>query len=379
MIENSQPETFREKEQLKISYGQFGREEATKSNAAPEALKGSLPILYNKIVEDAKLDKESIQQQIKVLENSLVEIEGQKDNLLAKKSSIEDDITNCEKQIDDIEKNKAGNGDIIPLVIASFITLLLTFYLWAFYAASGYAALNGVKEGKSGFAGIFAALSDAFNKGGFVVVITVLFPIIFLSLGFLIHDALEKKKYGFIVVLLLFTFCFDAIIGYQISRHIYINSYNAGETEIQWQNGFIFSDVNFYLVVASGFVCYVMWGFLLHYALSKQRELQTPNRIKKLKSRIGELKSEVLQITASIKSCDNKIQKTQKELSDFKNGKVIININKLRANIGYFMNGWVAYIAFRHPDDDDKAKILIKEAIEIKETWLNEKIETLEK
>ncbi|MGC4103755.1 syntaxin family protein [Ferruginibacter sp.] len=209
----------------KITYEQFGAREAANRQGNPEQLKESLSIIYAKIVEDARIDKHAIVKRIETNSKEIVDLENRIHSLEAKRVSLQDEVDLAEKQIEDIEQNR-GNADIFPFIIATIITVLLTFYLWAFYAASGYAALNGVKEGKTGFSGIFSALADAFNKGGFVVVLTVLFPIIFLGLGFLIHDALEKKKYGMIFILLLFTLCFDAIIGYNISKHIYINEYN---------------------------------------------------------------------------------------------------------------------------------------------------------
>ena len=373
MTENQTNVTLTEEEK-KITYEEFGKKEAEKAQGNPDHLKEALPIIYNKIVEEAKLDKASIHAKIETFNNEIADLENRIHSLQAKKTSLDDEVELCEKQIDDIGKNKSG-GEILPFVIAAFITILLTFYLWAFYSASGYAALNGVKEGKTGFAGIFAALSEAFNKGGFVVVLTVLFPIIFLGLGFLINDALEKKKYGMITVLLLFTFCFDAIIGYQISKHIYINEYNAGETDLQWQGSYIFTDINFYLVLASGFVCYVMWGFLLNYTLTKQKEMQPDARIRKLKRKITELKTDIQQTIAEIKSCENNILKKKKSIHDYEIGKVTINVTKLKALIGEFIGGWIAWINLMK---NAEAETLVAKSIVLKDEWLNKKISELD-
>ena len=373
MTETTTNNPLTEKES-KITYEQFGKEQAENAKGDPEQLKESLPILYHKIVEEAKLDKASVSKKIENLQKEIVDLENRKHNLNASKSSMEDEIINSEKQIDDIENNK-GHSEIVPFVIAAFITLLLTFYLWAFYAASGYAALNGIKSGSTGFAGIFGALSDAFNKGGFVVVITVLFPVVFLGLGFLIHDALEKKSYGIITALLLFTFCFDAIIGYQISHHIYMNSYNTGETEIPWNGKYIFEDINFYLVLASGFVCYVMWGFLLNYTLNKQKEIQPDIRIQKLKRKTSELKAEIQKCIAEINVCNNNIEKSKKNISNYQEGKVIVNITKLRSNIGEFFGGWGWWVSGMRTTE---ASTLMARATIIKDEWLNNKISTLE-
>ncbi|WP_205514470.1 hypothetical protein [Longitalea arenae] len=354
----------------KMTYEQFGLKAAEKAQGNPEQLKEALPIIYNKIVEEAKLDKDGVHKKMEILNNEIADFENRIHSLQGKETSLSDEIELCEKQIDDIENNK-GSTEILQFIIAAFITLFLTFYLWAFYAASGYAALNGVKSGKSGFSGIFAALSDAFNKGGFVVVLTVLFPIIFLGLGFLINDALERRKYGMIAILLVFTLCFDAIIGYQISKHIYTNEYNAGETDVAWQFSHVFKDINFYLVLASGFVCYVMWGFLLNYTLIKQKEIQPDSRIRKLKRKITELKTDMQQTIAEIKSCENNILKRKKNIHDYEIGKVTINVTKLKALIGEFIGGWVAWINLMRRED---AETLVTKTTVFKDEWLNKKI-----
>ena len=69
-----------------------------------------------------------------------------------------------------------------------------------------------------------------------------------MGLGFLIHDALEKSKYGFITLLLLFTLITDSFIGYKISQGIHTNEFNAGITNEQWRFSMIYSDINFYLI-----------------------------------------------------------------------------------------------------------------------------------
>lgn len=369
---------LREDEDFKITYGQFGRNEAQSCNGTPSALKESLPILYDKIVEDAKLDKEGVARHLNTLEQDLLTLETQRDNLVSKVKTAEQAITDAEKEIDDIENHRAGNGDVLSFVIGTIITILLTLYLWAFYAASGYGAWNGISPGKAGFAGIFASLGDAFDEGGIVVVITLLFPVIFLALGFLIHEAMEKKKYVKVIIFLLFTLSVDIIIGYNISRFIHINAFNAGETEITWQPNFIYYDVTFYFVLASGFACYVMWGFLLHYILNKKKELETPNRIKKLNTRISELRAEILQVQANINNCETKIKKTTQSIAEFKSGKVFVNVDKLKANIGHFMNGWIAFITFKYPGDKIRAEESVRQSMEIKDQWLKEKIATLD-
>ncbi len=150
----------------KITYHEFGLKEAEKAQGSAEHLNHSLSILFNKIEEESREDKESVRKKIIGLQNEQLDNENKKNSILAIKGGKEETIKHKQKQIDDIENNK-GSSDYATFAISALITLLLTFYLWAFYSASGYAAFNGVKQGTTGFAGIFGALSEAFNKGGF--------------------------------------------------------------------------------------------------------------------------------------------------------------------------------------------------------------------
>ncbi|MEI6949936.1 hypothetical protein V9K67_22305 [Paraflavisolibacter sp. H34] len=357
-----------------ITYEQFGKEAAKDASSNSVQLKNYLEILYLRIVERASEDKGTIAKKIGQLKDNLLAENNTKKRLDAENKTHRSEIEDLKGQIQKIEAGK-GIPDYLSFVIASFITVLLSFYLWTFYAASGYAALNGVKPGTHGFAGVFSALSAAFNKGGFVVVLTVLFPTIFLSLGFLIHDAIEKKKYFFIAVLLLFTFCLDAIIGYKISENIHLNAYNAGATETTWQFNMVYADLNFYLVLASGFVCYVMWGVLLNYTLNKWKEIQPDSMVVRVKNKIKELSILIDENEGKLLICDNNIKRVSKDIEDFENGKVIVNVPALKANVGEFMGGWSAFTNMMY---NESAETLLSEADGKKEEWLAIKISQLE-
>lgn len=361
-----------EKNDAKITYQQYGKKAAQNANANPDHLPDCLDVLYAQIVEEARLDETGRMNKIETLRKEVEELEKQKNSFLSRQAGAEDEVVHYQKQIEDIENNR-GQADLLPFVIGAFITVLLTFFLWSFYAASGYAALNGVKPGTQGFAGVFSALSTVFNKGGFLAIITVLFPAIFLAVGFLIHPFLEKKNFVAIVGLLLFTFCLDAVIGYKVSENIHNNAFNAGLTNEQWKFDMIFYDLNFYLILSAGFVSYVMWGFLLNYTLNKYREIQPDSRIAGLRKKIREAKGSIQEMQAAVKSGDVAIIKKEKNLNNYVEGKVVIDITNLKSYIGQFMGGWNAYTNLMKTD----AEALITRANIKKDEWLNKKIQSL--
>lgn len=351
----------------KVTYERFGKEQAQKSNCSPEQLPFSLDIIYQAVVEEARLDEKGRNNKIEALRKEVEDLIKQKQIVVAEQEKLKDEVEDWQKEIINIENNKT-TSDFLPFVIGAFITILLFFFLWAFYAASGYAALNGVKQGSRGFAGIFSALSEAINKGGFLMILTFLFPTIFLGLGFLIHDALDKKKYGFITVLLLFTFCLDAIIGYKIAENIHVNAYNAGEVNNQWQFDMINSDLNFYMVMACGFVCYVMWGFLLNYTLNKWKEIQPDKMISKLKQKIREANAEIQRLTATINNCQTSLEKKENDLMRYMDGTFIdIDWSQLDSYIGQFMSGWNSNITYWY---GEQSATLIEAGKAKKESWI---------
>jgi len=384
----------------KITYNQLGFRSAQKSQSNPEAVDGYLEIVYDKFLEDQKLDEQGLKDRIAKLKAEVQQEKAKKQETIAdinankrNKEDKEKDIEELDLEKIDIRNGDGETGDTTPFVIGAFITLLLTLYLFVFYSSSGYSAFYGIKPGSLGFINpnVFA---DATNKGGGVITLIILFPVIFLGLGFLIHDALEKIKTGknkisaivTILVLLVITLIADAFIGYKISESVHTNEFNAGRTDKLWKFNMIFSDINFYLVLILGFVVYVIWGFLLNYVLSHSY-LKTENEkiklmIENVNNRIAEKRKELSDLIAKIHklesdivTIDNKVEEKQKDIIGYENGVIPINISSLKGSVGEFMGGWQNYT--HGNSSQSQAKSLIDEAIKSQNNWLNKKIESL--
>lgn len=384
----------------KITYNQLGFRSAQKSQSNPEAVDGYLEIVYDKFLEDQKLDEQGLKDRIAKLKAEVQQEKAKKQEAIAEINAYKRNKEDKEKEIEELDLEKIDirngdgeTGDTTPFVIGAFITLLLTLYLFVFYSSSGYSAFYGIKPGSLGFINpnVFA---DATNKGGGVIALIILFPVIFLGLGFLIHDALEKIKSGknktsaivTIVVLLFITLVADAFIGYKISEGVHTNEFNAGRTDELWKFNMIFSDINFYLVLILGFVVYVIWGFLLNYVLSHSY-LKTENekiklmieninnRIADKRKELSDLIAKVHKLESNIVTIDNKVEEKQKDIIGYENGVIPINISSLKGSVGEFMGGWQNYT--HGNSSQSQAKNLIDEAIKSQNNWLNKKIESL--
>jgi hypothetical protein len=386
----------------KITYTQLGFRSAQKSQSAPDAIEGYLEIVYDKFLDEQELNEQGLKDRISKLKAEVQQEKARKQDAIAEINANKRNKEDKEKEIEDLELEKIdiknGEGetaDTTPFVIGAFITLLLTLYLFVFYSSSGYSAFYGIKPGSLGFINpnVFA---DATNKGGGVIALIILFPVIFLGLGFLIHDSLEKnkkladdnkpKQYGVIITLLLITLIADAFIGYKISEGVHNNEFNAGRTDELWKFNMIFSDINFYLVLILGFVVYVIWGFLLNYVLShpylKTESEKIKLMVENINTRIGEKRKELTDIIAKIHklegelvTIDNKVEEKQKDIIGYENGVIPINIASLRGSIGEFMGGWQNYT---HGNSTPaRATNLIENSIKNQNAWLQNKLESL--
>jgi hypothetical protein len=400
--ENKNEEKMNIGDSEKITYTQLGFRSAQKSQSAPDAIEGYLEIVYDKFLEEQKLDEQGLKDRISKLKAEVQQEKARKQDAIAEINANKRNKEDKEKEIEELELEKIdirnGDGetaDTTPFIIGAFITLLLTLYLFVFYSSSGYSAFYGIKPGNLGFINpnVFA---DATNKGGGVIALIILFPVIFLGLGFLIHDSLEKnkkladdnkpKQYGVIITLLLITLIADAFIGYKISEGVHNNEFNAGRTDELWKFNMIFSDINFYLVLILGFVVYVIWGFLLNYVLShpylKTESEKVKLMIENINNRIAEKRKELSDIIAKIHklegelvTIDNKVEEKRKDIIGYENGVIPINIASLKGSIGEFMGGWQNYT---HGNSSaSKATNLIEKSIKNQNAWLQKKLESL--
>jgi hypothetical protein len=386
----------------KITYTKLGFRSAEKSKSNPDALDGYLEIVYNQFLEEQKLDEKGLKDRISKLKADVLKDKARKQEAIAEISALKSDKEFKEKDISELEIEKIdirnGEGEtenITPFVIASLITILLTLYLFVFYSSSGYSAFYGIKQGSLGFINpnVFA---EASNKGGGVIALIILFPVIFLGLGFLIHDALEKNKklaknnkppqYLLILSLLFITLIADSFIGYKISEGIQKNEFNAGRADDLWKFDMIFSDINFYLVLILGFVVYVIWGFLLHFVLShpylatesekiKLMIEHVNNRISDKRRDLADIISKISKLEGELITIENSVANKQSDIIGYENGVIPINTSSLKSSIGEFLGGWQNYTHGNLAGED--ATRLIDIALQKKETWLQRKIESL--
>lgn len=393
-----------EEENRKITFKQLGFRSANNTNSNPESIERALDTVYEHFLTEQRLDEAGLAAKIEQLKAEKNQDERKKNELKSEISSKKQAKENKENEIDELEiekislKNDANKpeGDTIPFVIGSFITILLTLYLFVFYSSSGYSAFYGVKQGSLGFINPNVFI-DAQEKGAGVIALIILFPVIFLGLGFLIHDALEKnsqyeeegkpKKYFSIIALLGITLIADAFIGYKIAEGVHNNDFNAGLTNKLWQFEMIYKDINFYLVLILGFVVYVIWGFLLHFVLSHPYLKSESERIKLLRNnlnrKINEKKEELSKVNESIFKLEGNLESTiqnimqkEEDIIGYETGVIPINVPLLKRYIGEFMEGYQNF-TFSNLGNSEETTMLVNKILSIQKNWVKIKLETL--
>ncbi len=386
----------------KITYSQYGFKSAQKSQSQPASIDGYLDNVYGQFLEEQRLDEQGLRDRISRLKAEIQSEKSKKNEANAEISSLKSSKIDKEKQIEELELEKIeirnGDGEIgdnSSFIIGAFITLLLTMYLFVFYSSSGYSAFYGIKPGSLGFINP-NVFSDAINKGGGVIALIILFPVIFLAMGFYIHVAIENNKklesenkppkYAIITALLIITLIADIFIGYKISQGVHTNEFNAGLTDEIWKFKMIFLDINFYLVLVLGFVVYVVWGFLLNFVLShsylktesekvKLMIENVNNKIKDKREELADIVSKIHKSESDIITFDNKIQEREKDVIGYENGVIPINISSLKGSIGEFMGGWQNYT--NNNLAANLAVPLNESAINAQNTWIANKIKNL--
>lgn len=379
--------------QDKITFNQYGKEQAQSMGGHPNVILPALHSVYLKVRQMIAED-ESIQQQRKAEMQSKIDIiASENENLERQKASKQKELDFEENKIEKAkaeiaairqdpsrvlnEKGSPRASFIIGLTIIAFLTI----YLFVFYSSASYSAF--FKEFTSGKVGMSTAIFDAqafshaFHSGITELILILTIPAVFLGLGFLIHkfttdnNAKPITNYAKVAALMVVTFAFDALLAYEITEKIYeVIRKGSFDTNIPPFNIQIAAkDIRFWTIIFSGFVVYIIWGLVFNFVMNEYYKLdkvkvtieELENKIKDYKSTCKSLKSEMSNIESHISSNEAKI----KELSNSILG-VVFTIHDVKLEINNFVTGWLSYMEFKNFSNEDKRRV-----IETKDAFLS--------
>jgi hypothetical protein len=375
---------------------------AQNSKVNPSTITNALDVVYGIFMKEQQGFKGKVKDLISQSKSKLQDCEASYrdtevaiESKLHAKESKEAEIEELRhERIDWKSGEKVESSDSVSFVTCAFIVVMLTLFLFVFYSSVGYSAFYGIKPGLLGFINpdVFVA---AGNKGKGILALTILFPLIFLGLGFFIHTKIEAIKKSLttkgkianlavVIGVLSFTFSVDAIIGYIISRAVYINEFNAGLVEASWESGMIWSDITFYLILVLGFATYILWGLLVNYVLShpfiKPLSERTKLEIAHIDRKIAMKNHDLEELTDAYnaligtkKKLEDQIEQLKRDIVNYTNGLFPVDASRLKALVGHFMGGYQAYANEALED----ATELINEADSQRGIWLETKIKSL--
>lgn len=376
----------------KDKYYEIGFKSAMDSKGAPEALPEYLEGIYRSLSKVSSYSETELEDLVENLENTLTKEEEKKEKQEGSLRSMQYMIAELEGEIDDVnsitsseEKADLSSG-FFSFAFGAVITLLLTLYLFLFYSSTGFSTLYGVQEkGNSVFN--VDVFTDAGSRGGSAFGFVILFPVIFLAVGFVMHIFLERYKaskrqnkqadFMGVGLILVVTFLADALIGYKIAEGLHMRDYNQGITIDIWEFGMIWSDVNFYLILFLGFAVYVIWGFLLNYVLTHDY-LNSWQRNQYKIARADNTRKELVEMSIRLKREEEKfeadseqIQIRKAALTKLKMGEIpkLIVFERLEKVVGEFMEGYYTYF-INALGESDHAKERIAGADKIVRKWL---------
>lgn len=178
--------------------------------------------------------------------------------------------------------------DWIQTIIAAIALLGVAVYLFHFYMSVFYNAFMFDPLGENGVARNLALNSATLiNPTAWRVAqsnpILYLYPFVFFALGLGLHAAWKLRLRILFGLVVVGTLLFDGFLANEIVRKVHTAEYLLGKTPKPWADGMFLRDPQFYLVMFSGFLVFIVWGGLIGYFLSQVEKLHpgaVKNRLK---------------------------------------------------------------------------------------------------
>ena len=255
----------------------------------------------------------------------------------------------------DLEQNKINTGySSIKFFTYVSLVVLLSVYLILFYASAIYASFfrNAGSLIETAGDDIVLYLDNIFDVQGIfqpspALLFVYLGAFLFFAIGLMPHTMTGKFKSVKVGLAILGALIVDSLLAYKIDSGIHELKKMAGIADENW---FFLTSINFYLVLAFGFLAYLVWGYLYDLMLREKekknaeicaaliiKDLRT--KIKQQKELIKDYKAKVLELESKVNMLEEKIEQLKKDLN-----KAMLNPDLLSQNLTSFYSGWRQYL-----------------------------------
>lgn len=367
-------------------YNNKGFTEAGLVNGNIHTLENHLDSVHSDIKNRQANDKELQEKHKAKLKIDIAKFEAQKAKLETEKNISQGKISNLveqknkeikakQKDIDDI---KNGIHDIksnpdkyikdktarVSFYIGIVLLIAISIYLILFYASASWSAFFreiDIEEEIQLTNALFdpLAYTHAYEKGLYSLLLITLIPFVFLGLGYLIHVFQEHKERGKAIFTIIITFMYDAFLAYEITEKLYeVKEMTKFVDKVDYTIPMALSSPNFWIIIFSGFLVYIIWGFILDFTLKYYEKLDTIKvKITALQNKIADINKEISDI---VKNTDDKVQKIKKEINDIdikianedseiqvlqaQLQNVFFNITNIMKELSSYFAGWTRYV-----------------------------------
>lgn len=356
------------------TYKQWGTRWAGQTNATLEALTPALQVVIcqqkkeqAENTELQELEKNKLRSQIEQLENDIKQKQNDKKIEQDKVDNLQEKINDKNREISELKTQNGGNHLAkINFYIGITITLFLAIYLFVFYSSASYSAFfrssSSITADDIGNAIFYPhAITDAFNTSFLELMLIILMPIVFLGLGYLVHQYTQKKgieKYFKTFAIYAVTFIFDGLLAYEISKKIY-------EIEIltklgefpEYSVGMAFMSPEFWIIIFAGFIAYIIWGLVFDFTMGAYADsISNKSHIEELKKVIDRKEAKLDTIKTKIQTIDQEITRLSNNISDLNsriNNTVSINWDAIKQELNNFYQGWLGYMTLVNKPNEE--------------------------
>lgn len=359
------------------NYTTWGSRYAGATNADKNVL---TPALHQVILANKREQKGDEKQQEERKKEILKKIDAAKNDQTAtegiiknKESDIDDLMSKIAEKKNEINQIKEGNQHRgmaeVNFWIGAIVTAALAVYLFIFYSSAAFSAFFRDSTNDVGDAIFYPyAFQDALSMslGNFLLILFL--PVIFIALGLIMHNYTKKEgrsRYAKIGVLYFITFCFDALLAFEISQKMYIPT----PENPQYTMSMAFNSPNFWIIIFSGFIAYIIWGLVFDFTMENYEEMSSgaltikrlEGEIESLNNSIDEIKKEISQLQEVI----NNLRKEITQLEHDRTAKVTYDLEKIKICLNEFFSGWLGYMTLvGQPDiDKDEATVIFDNVI----------------
>jgi hypothetical protein len=347
---------------LEVDIVRYGVSQAGKSGAAPAALETNIKHIFSGTFPGTSTDFSRVRADMLALEGQIAGLRAKKGDVDSSIARLKAEIAASRQQLSRSKEiadpsEKAGFG-IMAIIWAMLLVYLFVFYVNAAYNAFFFQPANQQLEDSVQIVGTAimnpAAMGAAFGTTAAPILLT--YPFIFLGLGFLLHQFQRKRQYVLIGAIYVGTFLYDALLAYEIVHKIHMAQYALQQTTTPWSLSMAFSEMTFYLVLASGFLVYLVWG-LLTSALVDLGDKLFREANHAMSEELGQMREAHDGLLQKERDLGKEIEKRESEIHQHKAQLALFE----RMAQG-FLKGWINFICLQHSSDAPLAERLADDA-----------------